>query len=35
MLVFFSAFAGGLLGTGLMDTAEILMGRLKLTSGSG
>lgn len=35
MLPFFSAFVGGLLGTGSMDIAEILMGRLKLTSGSG
>ena len=35
MGLFFSAFLGGLLGTGLMDIAEVLMGRLKLTSGSG
>jgi hypothetical protein len=35
MLLFFSAFVGGLLGTSLMDIAEIVMGRLKLTSGSG
>ena len=35
MGLFFSAFVGGLLGTGLMDIAEVLMERLKLTSGSG
>ena len=35
MLLFFSPFVGGLLGTGFMDIAEFLMGRLKLTSGSG
>ena len=35
MGLFFSAFGGGLLGTGLMDIAEVLMDRLRLTSGSG
>jgi hypothetical protein len=35
MGLFFSAFVGGLLGTGLMDIAEVLMDRLRLTSGSG
>ena len=35
MSLFFSAFVGGLMGTGLMDIAEILMEWLKLTSGSG
>ena len=35
MEVFFSAFVGGLLGTGLMDVAEALMERVRVTSGSG
>ena len=35
MGLFLSAFVGGLLGTGLMDIAEILMERFRLTSGSG
>ena len=35
MGLFFSAFVGGLLGTGLMDIAENLMERFRLTSGSG
>ena len=35
MKLFFSAFVGGLVGTGLMDVAEIMMERLRLTSGSG
>jgi len=35
MGVFFSAFVGGLLGTGLMDIAEVLMKRWRLTSSSG
>ena len=29
------SFVGGLLGTGLMDVAEILMERVRVTSGSG
>ena len=35
MVFFLSAFVGGLLGTGLMDVAEILMERVRVTSGSG
>lgn len=35
MILFFSAFIGGLLGTGLMDIAEVLLKRLRLTSGAG
>jgi len=35
MGLFFSAFVGGLLGTGFMDVAEVLMERLRLTSRSG
>jgi hypothetical protein len=35
MGLFFSAFVGGLMGTGLMDIAEMLMERFRLTSGSG
>lgn len=35
MWLFVSAFVGGLVGTGLMDVAEILMQRSKLTSASG
>ena len=35
MGLFFSAFVGGLLGTGFMDIAELLMRRLRVTSGSG
>jgi hypothetical protein len=35
MGLFFSAFVGGLVGTGLMDITEFLMARLGLTSGSG
>jgi hypothetical protein len=35
MALFISAFIGGLVGTGLMDIAEIVMARLRLTSGSG
>jgi hypothetical protein len=35
MELFFPAFVGGLLGTGLMDIAEVLMERLRLTSRSG
>lgn len=35
MPVFFSAFLGGLVGTGLMDIAEKLLERLSLTSGKG
>jgi hypothetical protein len=35
MELFFSAFVGGLLGTGLMDVAEILLKRFSVTSGSG
>lgn len=35
MELFSSAFVGGLVGTGLMDLAEILMERFGLTSGSG
>ena len=35
MGLFFSAFVGGLVGPGLMDIAEILMERFRITSGSG
>lgn len=35
MGLFFSAFVGGLIGTGLMDIAEIMMERFRITSGSG
>lgn len=35
MVMFLSAFVGGLLGTGLMDIAEVLLQRLRLTSGAG
>lgn len=35
MWLFFSAFVGGLVGTGLMDVAESIMQRSKLTSASG
>jgi hypothetical protein len=35
MELLFSAFVGGLVGTGLMDIVEILMARLRLTNGSG
>lgn len=35
MALFFSAFVGGLLGTGLMDIAEVLLKQLRLTSGAG
>jgi hypothetical protein len=35
MELFYSAFVGGLIGTGLMDIAEILMERFRFTSGSG
>jgi hypothetical protein len=30
-----SAFVGGLLGTGLMDIAELVLKRLSITSGAG
>lgn len=32
---FFWAFVGGLVGTGLMDIAEILLERFRITGGSG
>lgn len=35
MGLFFSAFVGGLVGTGFMDIAELLLERFRLTSGSG
>ena len=35
MVLIISAFVGGLLGTGLMDIAEVLLKRLRLTSGAG
>ncbi len=35
MGLFVSAFVGGLVGTGLMDIAEILMERFKITSRRG
>ena len=35
MRLFFSAFIGGLVGTGFMDVAELLMRRWRVTSGSG
>ena len=35
MGLFFSAFVGGLVGTGLMDIAEILLERFKITSRRG
>lgn len=35
MALFFSAFVGGLLGTGFMDIAELLLKRLRATSGAG
>ncbi len=35
MGLFFSAFVGGLAGTGLMDIVESLMKRFGITSGSG
>jgi hypothetical protein len=35
MELFFSAFIGGLVGTGLMDIAEVMMERFRITSGSG
>ncbi len=31
----FSAFVGGLVGTGLMDIAEILMERFRITTRKG
>jgi hypothetical protein len=35
MGLYFFSFIGGLIGTGLMDLAGILLERLKVTSGSG
>jgi hypothetical protein len=35
MGLFFSAFVGGLLGTGFMDIAELVLKRLRVTSGAG
>ena len=35
MGLFFSAFVGGLVGTGFMDLSEILMERFRITSRSG
>ncbi len=35
MELFFWAFVGGLAGTGLMDIAESLMERFRITSGRG
>jgi hypothetical protein len=35
MGLFFSAFVGGLLGTGFMDVAELVLKRLRVTSGAG
>jgi hypothetical protein len=35
MALFLSAFFGGLLGTGFMDIAELLLKRLRVTSGAG
>ena len=35
MGLFLSAFVGGLLGTGFMDIAELVMRWLRVTSGSG
>lgn len=35
MWLFPLAFVGGLLGTALMDSAEILMRRSKITTASG
>lgn len=35
MGLFFSAFVGGLLGTGFMDIAELVLKRLRITSGAG
>jgi hypothetical protein len=35
MRLFVSAFAGGLVGTALMDIAEILMERFRITSQHG
>ena len=35
MGLFFSAFVGGLAGTGLMDIAESLMERFRITSRKG
>ena len=35
MELFFAAFVGGLLGTGLMDIAELVLKRLRITSDAG
>jgi hypothetical protein len=35
MGLFFSAFIGGLLGTGFMDIAELVLKRLRITSDAG
>ncbi len=35
MALLFSAFVGGLVGTGLMDIAEILMERFRITTRKG
>ena len=35
MGLFFSTFVGGLLGTGLMDIAELVLKRLGITSDAG
>ena len=35
MALFFAAFVGGLAGTGLMDVAESLLERFRITSRKG